>query len=186
MFSGVCQNATRPAVLLHHLYRSTYNLLQPKWAGEAQHSPQHQWQSEYERQHRSYIWTKTGWSCLFVTRLSCQADCICGVGWQTHTIHTILSRVLQLQSLLPFQQVSPTENVMDEYGLKDADLPKLLFSWVPLLRGCPPYKESPFLMLITVLAASQGLCHKETMVSGEVPQTGSSFSSTIDHVIPLK
>ncbi|KAM7381922.1 hypothetical protein PAMA_012671 [Pampus argenteus] len=34
----------------------------------------------------------------------------------------------QLQSLLPFQQVSPTENVMEEYGLKDADLPKQLFS----------------------------------------------------------
>ncbi|XP_031595572.1 mismatch repair endonuclease PMS2 [Oreochromis aureus] len=34
----------------------------------------------------------------------------------------------QLQSLLPFQQVSPTENVIEEYGLKDADLPKQLFS----------------------------------------------------------
>ncbi|KAM7371033.1 hypothetical protein PAMP_010534 [Pampus punctatissimus] len=34
----------------------------------------------------------------------------------------------QLQSLLPFQQVSPTENVMEEYGLKDAELPKQLFS----------------------------------------------------------
>uniref|UniRef100_A0A3Q4I878 Mismatch repair endonuclease PMS2 n=1 Tax=Neolamprologus brichardi TaxID=32507 RepID=A0A3Q4I878_NEOBR len=34
----------------------------------------------------------------------------------------------QLQSLLPFQQVSPTENVVEEYGLKDADLPKQLFS----------------------------------------------------------
>uniref|UniRef100_A0A3Q0QZA0 Mismatch repair endonuclease PMS2 n=1 Tax=Amphilophus citrinellus TaxID=61819 RepID=A0A3Q0QZA0_AMPCI len=30
----------------------------------------------------------------------------------------------QLQSLLPFQQASPTENVIEEYGLKDADLPK--------------------------------------------------------------
>uniref|UniRef100_A0A8C4FB85 Mismatch repair endonuclease PMS2 n=1 Tax=Dicentrarchus labrax TaxID=13489 RepID=A0A8C4FB85_DICLA len=34
----------------------------------------------------------------------------------------------QIQSLLPFQQVSPTENVIEEYGLKDADLPKQLFS----------------------------------------------------------
>ncbi|XP_030610328.1 mismatch repair endonuclease PMS2 [Archocentrus centrarchus] len=34
----------------------------------------------------------------------------------------------QLQSLLPFQQASPTENVIEEYGLKDADLPKQLFS----------------------------------------------------------
>ncbi|XP_044034890.1 mismatch repair endonuclease PMS2 isoform X2 [Siniperca chuatsi] len=34
----------------------------------------------------------------------------------------------QLQSLLPFQQVSPTEDVLEEYGLKDADLPKQLFS----------------------------------------------------------
>lgn len=34
----------------------------------------------------------------------------------------------QLQSLLPFQQVSPTENIVEEYGLKDADLPKQLFS----------------------------------------------------------
>lgn len=36
--------------------------------------------------------------------------------------------ILQLQSLLPFQQVSPTENVIEEYGLKGADLPKQLFS----------------------------------------------------------
>ncbi|XP_027145624.1 mismatch repair endonuclease PMS2 isoform X2 [Larimichthys crocea] len=34
----------------------------------------------------------------------------------------------QLQSLLPFQQVSPAENVIEEYGLKDADLPKQLFT----------------------------------------------------------
>ncbi|XP_037546699.1 mismatch repair endonuclease PMS2 [Nematolebias whitei] len=34
----------------------------------------------------------------------------------------------QLQSLLPFQQVSPTENIVEEFGLKDADLPKQLFS----------------------------------------------------------
>ncbi|XP_037611495.1 mismatch repair endonuclease PMS2 isoform X1 [Sebastes umbrosus] len=34
----------------------------------------------------------------------------------------------QLQSLLPFQQASPAENVIEEYGLKDADLPKQLFS----------------------------------------------------------
>uniref|UniRef100_A0A8D0AFV0 PMS1 homolog 2, mismatch repair system component n=1 Tax=Sander lucioperca TaxID=283035 RepID=A0A8D0AFV0_SANLU len=34
----------------------------------------------------------------------------------------------QLQSLLPFEQVSPTENVIEEYGLKDAELPKQLFS----------------------------------------------------------
>lgn len=36
--------------------------------------------------------------------------------------------VPQLQSLLPFQQVSPTENIIEEYGLKDADLPKQLFT----------------------------------------------------------
>ncbi|XP_056286683.1 mismatch repair endonuclease PMS2 isoform X1 [Pseudoliparis swirei] len=34
----------------------------------------------------------------------------------------------QLQSLLPFQQVSPAENVIEEYGLKDADLPQQLFN----------------------------------------------------------
>ncbi|XP_021164897.2 mismatch repair endonuclease PMS2 isoform X1 [Fundulus heteroclitus] len=34
----------------------------------------------------------------------------------------------QLQSLLPFQQVSPAENIMEEYGLKDGDLSKPLFS----------------------------------------------------------
>uniref|UniRef100_A0A665WM84 PMS1 homolog 2, mismatch repair system component n=1 Tax=Echeneis naucrates TaxID=173247 RepID=A0A665WM84_ECHNA len=34
----------------------------------------------------------------------------------------------QLQSLLPFQQVSPTENIIEEYGLNDADLPKQLFT----------------------------------------------------------
>ncbi|KAM9336849.1 mismatch repair endonuclease PMS2 [Symphorus nematophorus] len=34
----------------------------------------------------------------------------------------------QLQSLLPFQQVFATENVLEEYGIKDADLPKQLFS----------------------------------------------------------
>ncbi|XP_028286654.1 mismatch repair endonuclease PMS2 [Parambassis ranga] len=34
----------------------------------------------------------------------------------------------QLQSLLPFQQVSPNENIIEEYGLKGADLPKQLFS----------------------------------------------------------
>lgn len=35
---------------------------------------------------------------------------------------------LQLQSLLPLQQVPPAENILEEYGLKDADLPKQLFS----------------------------------------------------------
>ncbi|XP_034425599.1 mismatch repair endonuclease PMS2 [Hippoglossus hippoglossus] len=34
----------------------------------------------------------------------------------------------QLQSLLPFQQLSPTENIIEEYGLTDADLPKQLFT----------------------------------------------------------
>ncbi|KAM9426324.1 mismatch repair endonuclease PMS2 [Pholidichthys leucotaenia] len=34
----------------------------------------------------------------------------------------------QLQSLLPFQQVSPGDNVLEEYGLKEAELPKQLFS----------------------------------------------------------
>ncbi|XP_060950484.1 mismatch repair endonuclease PMS2 isoform X2 [Limanda limanda] len=34
----------------------------------------------------------------------------------------------QLQSLLPFQQLSPTENVIEEYGLTNADLPKQLFT----------------------------------------------------------
>ncbi|KAM6898873.1 mismatch repair endonuclease PMS2 isoform 1-T1 [Lycodopsis pacificus] len=33
----------------------------------------------------------------------------------------------QLQSLIPFQQVSPADNVIEEYGLKDADLPQQLF-----------------------------------------------------------
>ncbi|XP_074518976.1 mismatch repair endonuclease PMS2 [Halichoeres trimaculatus] len=34
----------------------------------------------------------------------------------------------QLQSLLPFQQVSPSENIIEEYGLKETDLPKQLFT----------------------------------------------------------
>ncbi|XP_040922852.1 mismatch repair endonuclease PMS2 isoform X2 [Toxotes jaculatrix] len=34
----------------------------------------------------------------------------------------------QLQSLLPFRQVSPAENIIEEYGLKEADLPKQLFT----------------------------------------------------------
>ncbi|XP_061823445.1 mismatch repair endonuclease PMS2 [Nerophis lumbriciformis] len=34
----------------------------------------------------------------------------------------------QLQNLLHFHQVSPTENVMEEYGLKAAELPEKLFS----------------------------------------------------------
>ncbi|KAK5850602.1 hypothetical protein PBY51_001468 [Eleginops maclovinus] len=34
----------------------------------------------------------------------------------------------QLQSLLPFQQVSPAENIIEEYGLTEADLPKQLFT----------------------------------------------------------
>ncbi|XP_061912054.1 mismatch repair endonuclease PMS2 [Entelurus aequoreus] len=34
----------------------------------------------------------------------------------------------QLQNLLHFHQVSPTENVMEEYGLKGAELPEKLFS----------------------------------------------------------
>ncbi|KAM3859863.1 mismatch repair endonuclease PMS2-like [Diretmus argenteus] len=34
----------------------------------------------------------------------------------------------QLQNLLPFQQLSPTENVKEDYGLGDAELPKNLFS----------------------------------------------------------
>uniref|UniRef100_H3D5R7 Mismatch repair endonuclease PMS2 n=1 Tax=Tetraodon nigroviridis TaxID=99883 RepID=H3D5R7_TETNG len=33
----------------------------------------------------------------------------------------------QLQSLLPFQQACPTENVIEEFGLSGADLPKQLF-----------------------------------------------------------
>ncbi|CAB1448352.1 unnamed protein product [Pleuronectes platessa] len=34
----------------------------------------------------------------------------------------------QLQSLLPFHQLSPTENIIEEYGLTDADIPKQLFT----------------------------------------------------------
>ncbi|XP_054877107.1 mismatch repair endonuclease PMS2 isoform X2 [Poeciliopsis prolifica] len=34
----------------------------------------------------------------------------------------------QLQSLLTFQQVCPSENIMEEYGLKVGDLPKQLFT----------------------------------------------------------
>ncbi|KAK2820798.1 hypothetical protein Q5P01_023757 [Channa striata] len=33
----------------------------------------------------------------------------------------------QLQNLLPFQQVAPAENIIEEYGLSDSDLPKQLF-----------------------------------------------------------
>lgn len=36
--------------------------------------------------------------------------------------------VLQLQNLLPLQQVPLTENIVEEYGLKDTDLPKQLFT----------------------------------------------------------
>ncbi|KAM9715644.1 mismatch repair endonuclease PMS2 isoform 1-T1 [Menidia menidia] len=34
----------------------------------------------------------------------------------------------QIQSLLAFQQISPTENVIEEYGLSGGDLPKQLFT----------------------------------------------------------
>ncbi|KAF3704605.1 Mismatch repair endonuclease PMS2 [Channa argus] len=33
----------------------------------------------------------------------------------------------QLQSLLPFQHIPPTENILEEYGLTDSDIPKQLF-----------------------------------------------------------
>uniref|UniRef100_A0A8C5E6A4 Mismatch repair endonuclease PMS2 n=1 Tax=Gouania willdenowi TaxID=441366 RepID=A0A8C5E6A4_GOUWI len=36
----------------------------------------------------------------------------------------------QIQSLLPFQQVSPTENVIEEYGITDTDLPKHVTGFV--------------------------------------------------------
>uniref|UniRef100_A0A668AT17 Mismatch repair endonuclease PMS2 n=1 Tax=Myripristis murdjan TaxID=586833 RepID=A0A668AT17_9TELE len=34
----------------------------------------------------------------------------------------------QLQTLLPFQQLSPSENIMEDYGLKGAELPQNLFT----------------------------------------------------------
>uniref|UniRef100_A0A3P8UL81 Mismatch repair endonuclease PMS2 n=1 Tax=Cynoglossus semilaevis TaxID=244447 RepID=A0A3P8UL81_CYNSE len=34
----------------------------------------------------------------------------------------------QLQTLLPFEQMSPSENIVEEYGLNDAELPKQLFT----------------------------------------------------------
>uniref|UniRef100_A0A8B9HPB9 Mismatch repair endonuclease PMS2 n=1 Tax=Astyanax mexicanus TaxID=7994 RepID=A0A8B9HPB9_ASTMX len=34
----------------------------------------------------------------------------------------------QLQSLIPFQQISPTDNIKEDYGLNGADLPKDLFT----------------------------------------------------------
>ncbi len=43
-----------------------------------------------------------------------------------------------------------------------------------------------FLVKTSLLAAFQGLCHEETMVLGEVPLTGSSFSLTTGHVIPSR
>ncbi|MED6247469.1 hypothetical protein ATANTOWER_003138 [Ataeniobius toweri] len=49
----------------------------------------------------------------------------------SHTMRENIGAIFgpkQLQSLLPFQQVSPAENIMEEYGLKDGDLPKPLFS----------------------------------------------------------
>lgn len=63
-FPGICQNDPHPAVLLYHLYRGAYYLFQPKWAGKAEHSSQHQWQPERQRQYWSYIWTKTGFSAF--------------------------------------------------------------------------------------------------------------------------
>ena len=35
---------------------------------------------------------------------------------------------LQLQSLLQFQQLSPTDGVKEDYGLTNAELPKELFT----------------------------------------------------------
>lgn len=61
-FPGLCQNDSHPAVLLYHLHWGAYYLLQPKWAGKAEHGSQHQWQPEHQRQYWSYIWTKTGLS----------------------------------------------------------------------------------------------------------------------------
>lgn len=56
--------------------------------------------------------------------------CLLNVSFHIYFFSVIMCwlYILQLQSLLPFQQVSPTENVVEEYGLKDADLPKQLFS----------------------------------------------------------
>ncbi|XP_062860037.1 mismatch repair endonuclease PMS2 [Trichomycterus rosablanca] len=34
----------------------------------------------------------------------------------------------QLQTLIPFQQISPTENIKEDYGLNEAELPKDLFT----------------------------------------------------------
>lgn len=64
-FTGICQNDPRAAVLLYHLHRSAHHMFQSMWSGETQHSPQHKWQPEYERQYRSHIWTKTGWKISF-------------------------------------------------------------------------------------------------------------------------
>lgn len=124
MFPGVFQNDPRPAGLLHRLYRGPYHLLQPNGPGKAQRRPRHWRQPEYERQHRSHIWTKTG-SGLFYPNLRQQHQDIpeasCPHRWFSF-------RALQLQSLLPFRQVSPSENIVEEYGLKDGDLPKQLFT----------------------------------------------------------
>uniref|UniRef100_A0A3B3D559 Mismatch repair endonuclease PMS2 n=1 Tax=Oryzias melastigma TaxID=30732 RepID=A0A3B3D559_ORYME len=42
----------------------------------------------------------------------------------------------QLQSLLPFQQTSPSENVLEDYGLKEADLPEQLFTITGFISRC--------------------------------------------------
>uniref|UniRef100_A0A8B9HUK6 Mismatch repair endonuclease PMS2 n=1 Tax=Astyanax mexicanus TaxID=7994 RepID=A0A8B9HUK6_ASTMX len=41
----------------------------------------------------------------------------------------------QLQSLIPFQQISPTDNIKEDYGLNGADLPKDLFTLYSRISG---------------------------------------------------
>ncbi len=46
----------------------------------------------------------------------------------------------QLQSLIPFQQISPNESIKEDYGLGGVDVPKDIFRWVFLCEHsfvCP-------------------------------------------------
>lgn len=77
--------------------------------------------------------------CIISTgvRITCSNQC--GQGKRSTVLSTSGSQSMrdnigaifgpkQLQNLLPLQQVPPTENIVEEYGLKDTDLPKQLFT----------------------------------------------------------
>lgn len=47
-----------------------------------------------------------------------------------HYMRSVLYIFLQLQTLISFLQTSPTDNIKEDYGLNEAELPKDLFTCV--------------------------------------------------------